>query len=302
MASTIRKLISNKLLYPPSWVADNLIFEGIVGSEAYGCNEKEAYSDRDVVGLVMPPKTFLFPHLNGHIYGFGHPQDQFNTYERQHIDFPEQGRKYDVVIHSIVKFVMLAMNNNPNILEYFFLPDRCIRARTEVYNHLRKNRELFLHKGCYERFRGYAYSQLGKLDREANKSSKKRQETIEKYGYDTKFAYHIVRLMMECEQLLLHHTIELDKERELYKAIRRGEWTLERLRNWFTEKEPFLEGLYKEGSTLPYEADKSKIKNVLIECIEMHYGSISDDLKIPDPEGRLLTDLEDLVYKYRKNT
>ena len=48
---------------------------------------------------------------------------------------------------------------------------------------MRENRRLFLHKGAWPKFKGYAYSQLHKL---AIKSPQgKRAELVAEHGYDT---------------------------------------------------------------------------------------------------------------------
>ena len=55
-------------------------------------------------------------------------------------------------------------------------------------------------------------------------------QLVAAHGYDTKFAYHVVRLIGEVEQILVEQDVDLQRDRELLKAIRRGEWTEERLR------------------------------------------------------------------------
>ena len=55
-------------------------------------------------------------------------------------------------------------------------------------------------------------------------------------GYSTKFAYHVVRLLLECEQILLEHDLNIEQNAEILKSIRRGEWREQKLRGWFNEK------------------------------------------------------------------
>lgn len=54
------------------------------------------------------------------------------------------------------------MENNPNIIDSLFTPISCIIHSTAVGNIVRENRKIFLHKGCWQRFKGYAYGQLHK--------------------------------------------------------------------------------------------------------------------------------------------
>jgi uncharacterized protein len=75
--------------------------------------------------------------------------------------------------------------------------------------------------------------------------------------------------------------IDLQRDNEQLKAIRRGEWTEERLRSWFAAKESHLEQLYAE-STLRATPDEGRIKALLRECLEEHYGSLEGCVVEPD--------------------
>ena len=302
MASVLRRLIKKDLIHPPPWLIDNLMFEGVIGSKAYGCNEP-GDADEDIVGMTIPPKGMVFPHLEGHIPGFGKNPPSFESYQQHHIFFPETQMQYDITVYGIVKLFQLCMDNNPNMLELLFLPKRCVYHSSLIYEHIRKHRSRFLHRGCYDKFRGYASSQLSKLDKPGDKRSERRQETVKKYGYDTKFAYHIVRLMLECEQLYTHQTIRLDKHREIYKAIRKGEWSKEKIREWFDEKERTMERLYlapPEEVALPKYPDADAIKQVLIECLEMHYTTLGNAIVRPDAAQLILNELQDIVHRYKE--
>jgi hypothetical protein len=60
------------------------------------------------------------------------------------------------------------MENNPNMVDALFLPRRCVLHSTPIYEHVRENRTMFLHKGSWHKFRGYAYSQLSKIRQQQN--------------------------------------------------------------------------------------------------------------------------------------
>ena len=91
----------------------------------------------------------------------------------------------------------------------------------------------------------------------------------------------MVRLISEVEQILLEGDIDLQRNNEQLKAIRRGEWTEERLRQWFAEKESQLERAYAE-STLRATPDEGRIKALLLTCLEEHYGSLEGCVVDPD--------------------
>lgn len=135
------------------------------------------------------------------------------------------------------------------------------------------------------------------VDNPPKENVKRRKDMLE-VGYSAKFAYHVVRLLLEAEQILSTSDLHLDRDAEVYKSIRRGEWTLEKLNDWASEKERSLETLYA-NSKLPNYPDEEKIKALLIECLEMHYGNLSDAIIEIDKHGRLLRELEELVNKHR---
>jgi hypothetical protein len=114
------------------------------------------------------------------------------------------------------------------------------------------------------------------LHSKVNQSGKlsKRVKTIKKYGYDVKFAYHIVRLLNEVEQILTEGDLDLQRNREQLKAIRRGDWSLEEIDEYFQKKELDLEGVYSKCTILPVSRPEEAVKKLLLECIEMHYGNI----------------------------
>ena len=80
MTSHIKRLVEHGLINPPRWLPSNVMFEAMTGSYAYGCNE-EGSSDIDLIGFAIPPKFVLFPHLTGHIHGFGAAPDNFEQYQ-----------------------------------------------------------------------------------------------------------------------------------------------------------------------------------------------------------------------------
>ena len=279
--STMQRLADQRLIKPPRWLPGNVQYETIMGSVAYGVSSDT--SDLDVYGWAIPLKEEIFPHLRGEIPGFGKSRPRFEVYQEHHIHDRDalagHGRMYDLTIFGIVKFFNLAMENNPNIIDSLFTPATCVLHCTKVGNLVRENRKLFLHKGAWPKFKGYAYSQLHKMA--VKTPHGKRAELVAEHGFDTKFGYHVVRLIGEVEQILMEGDIDLQRNNEPLKAIRRGEWTEERLRQWFAEKESHLELVYAE-STLRAVPDEDRIKALLLNCLEEHYGSLEGCVVNPD--------------------
>src|SRR4029453_6288169 len=81
---SLRKVLaSGAKLSPPGWMADNLCYETMMGSVAYGVSSDT--SDMDVYGICLPPKDMVFPHLAGEILGFGSQIKRFESWQQHHI-------------------------------------------------------------------------------------------------------------------------------------------------------------------------------------------------------------------------
>jgi predicted nucleotidyltransferase len=273
MASVVNKLNNKQLCNPPKWLPNSIHYEVMMGSNSYGVSSDN--SDIDVYGFCIPKKDVIFPHLRGEIFGFGTQLERFNQYQQHHINDKSNGKDYDLTIFNIVKYFDLAMANNPNIIDSLFVPDRCVLHITNVGTMVRENRHMFLHKGAYHKLKGYAYSQLHKAEIQNPKEGSKRYDSIQKFGWDVKFGYHVVRLLDECEQILNNHDLDLERNKEQLKAIRRGEITYKDISELFSIKEKELEKAY-HYSTLRNTPDEKGIKQLLINCLEEHYGNLSD--------------------------
>lgn len=263
--SIIKKLYNKKLLSPNYDFVTDSEYEVMMGSLAY--NVSNDTSDIDVHSFCIPSREIVFPHTIGYIKGFGKAPENFETYQKHHISYKD--KEYDIAVYSIVKLFSLAMDNNPNILDMLWVKDNCVLHITEIGKYVRKIRKHFLSKASYHRFRGYAHSQLRKLE------TSNRTELIEKYGYDVKHAYHILRNMWECKQILETGDMDITLHSEVLKSIRRGEWSLEKIKDSFHREEQALDELYGK-STLQYSADETLIKQFLINCLEMKFGSLSE--------------------------
>ncbi len=288
MPSTVLQLTQRGLIRPPTWLPDNIRFEGIQGSNAYGVAEDE--SDFDIIGFCIPPKDMVFLHLAGYIEGFGRQKKRFICYQKHHVLDRDarggKGRQYDIVIYNIVHYFHLCMENNPNMIASLFLPVQCVTHNSIVGNMVREKRHLFLHKGCWHRFKGYTYSQLAKMTTKSPKAGSRRADTVKEYGYDVKFAYHLVRLLYEVEQILTTGDLDLRRNAEELKSIRRGEWSIEKVREFFAAKEKALEKVYEECTILPWSPRENEIKQLLLDCLEEHYGTL---------EGCVVTDMSPVL-------
>ena len=120
--------------------SNKVIFESIVGSQAYGT--ALPHSDEDIKGIYVVPESM---HLT------------LDPLPSQVSD-----DKGDTVYYSIARFLELALTANPNIIELLFMPEECIRKRSPGYDLLEQHRSIFITKQAYESHVGYAHAQIKK--------------------------------------------------------------------------------------------------------------------------------------------
>jgi uncharacterized protein len=127
----------------------------------------------------------------------------------------------------------------------------------------------------------------------------KRFESRKQHNADLKFLYHVVRLLGECEDILLNGEIDLRKNNEQLKAIRRGEVSQEHIKKWAADKELQLEKLFNE-STLQQDPPMGKIRTLLMSCLEEHYGSVDNCIVDPDWAQIALKEVDEVIARYRR--
>lgn len=253
--------VANELVTEPTWIRGTIHYETIMGSRAYGVANDQ--SDYDIYGWCLPPKGVLFPWLDGYIPGLDKQIPEFGQ-----VRFSNE--QYDINIYSLLKYMRLVADNNPNMLDSLFTPEHCVLYISKLGKMLRDKRHVFLSKAAYHSFRGYAHSQLHKVDKP--KDSKE----FEIYGYDVDSAYHTVRLMLECEQILAEGDLTLDKNSQVLRDVREGLWSLVDFKTFVEKKMDVLKYLC-EISTLPERPDEKQIKQLFLDIIEEHYGKVLND-------------------------
>jgi predicted nucleotidyltransferase len=290
MSQLLTNLVKKKLITPPKWLPSNTMYLCLMGSKAYGVQEDD--SDDDLYGFCIPPKNFIFKPMNQYIHGFDTP-DSFDQWQQHGIIDASARKEYDFSVYNITKYFRLVMDNNPNCIDSLFVSRNCVIHSTPISEKIRDNRNMFLHKGAWARFKGYSYSQLHKMNIKQHDPESKRGQDQLKYGYSTKFAYHIVRLLNEVEQILTEGTLDLQRNNDQLKSIRRGEWTKEAILEYFKDKENDLEKVYS-NSQLPYGPDVDRIRALLFECIEMHYD-LSETIVIDTKAESKLLRIQDII-------
>lgn len=286
----IENLEKRKLISPPKWLHHSLAYLVVGGSTAYGTNLGN--SDQDTLGWCIPPKEDVF-QIN-EIPGFGKQKKRFEQYLQHGIADKDRGKSYDITVFNIVKFFNLAMENNPGIIELLYVDQDCVLVCTEIGQLVRDNRSLFLTRNTYNRCRGYSFSQLHKMS--SQDRTGKRKELYEVHGFDVKFGMNVVRLLLQCEQILTTGDLNLRRDSDYLKAIRRGDVPESDIISFFNSKEKELEKLYHE-SKLPWGPDEAKIKDLLLKCLESHYGSLDKCVERVDKYEVAISNIKEILEK-----
>lgn len=298
------------------------ILRAIHGSFLYGTNVEG--SDKDYKGVAVAPMNIYL--------GVTKFFEQAEKYENK-------GADCDETIYDVRKYIKLASDNNPTVLEVLFVPDDCITDITEEGKYLMENASHFLSKKSYHTHSGFAFGQVKKMnthrrwalnpiDKKPERSefnlgtqkiknddigaiewleatgqkisgpiielvnkekaykralddytnyqnwkenrNKERFANEEKFGYDLKFAVHVIRLHMQCREILAKATCtprRPKEEREILLAIRKGGFSYEQFTEMADNLSKECESLYST-STLRHGVDQDKIDEICMNIIE----------------------------------
>ena len=93
-----------------------------------------------------------------------------------------------------------------------------------------------------------------------------------KFGFDSKHAMHLIRLLRVCEEVLTTGEVKVKRPdaAELLE-IRNGAWSYEQLIEWSTVQDKKIQELYDTTDVLPYEPNKKAINKLCMEMMEEYH-------------------------------
>lgn len=117
-----------------------VLFRCIAGSRAYGTHHPD--SDRDIRGIyAVPGKAYL---------SLEQPVSQVSD------------QKGDIVYYALRRFLELAADANPNIIELLFMPKDCVLHQSPLFQPILAARDMFITQKAYQSHVGYASAQIKK--------------------------------------------------------------------------------------------------------------------------------------------
>jgi len=231
------------------------IILGYRGSIAHGMyvpqTDPNSIDDKDVMSICVPPLEYYFG------------LKQYGSRGTKEIKKDE----WDIVIYEVKKFISLLEKGNPNVLCMLWLRPEHYISLTDEGKYLIDQRDVFVSKKAYKAFAGYAYGQLHRMEHHNYKGymGEKRKAIVDKFGYDTKNAAHLVRLLRMGIEFLndgILNVLRHDSTQLL--DIKRGEWSLGQVKREADRLFKRIDEAY-DRSTLPIEPDRERVNNICID-------------------------------------
>lgn len=238
------------------------------GSVAHGMYEPptnpDSIDDKDTMAICVPPLD--------HYYGLR----EFGSRGTKEIKRGE----WDIVIYEARKALRMLAQGNPNILSLLWLPENGYIEKTSAGEILLANREIFVGRHTYQSFVGYAKGQFHKMTHGSTQGymGEKRKEIVARYGYDTKNAAHLIRLLRMGIEFLNEGTLRVDRgglDATELLDIKHGKWTLEQVQAEAARLFQRAEEAY-DRSTLPAGPDRDAVNDLCVAIVaeQIHEPSL----------------------------
>lgn len=233
----------------PSRVEQTTILRAAVGSTMLGLTTST--SDRDEMGVCIEDIE--------HVAGFS----EFKPYVEEAFN----GAPLDLTIYGLRQFLSLCLKGNPNVLSMLFIkPEHCT-VRTAYGAMVQDLAPAFWSRRAASAFYYYLRAQRLRLNGEAGQKGVSRPELVEAYGFDTKYAMHMLRLgyqgleFMETRQMTLPlHPVQ----RVFLMDVRLGKIPLDECNALCKHMESELEN-HKDNSDAPEEGNREVVEQFLVE-------------------------------------
>jgi uncharacterized protein len=171
-----RYIIEQETKIIQDWIPRCSVYEVIAGSRSQGLSGDN--SDFDIRGVFIPPFSHIVsPFLEMEQVSIDPKRFQLWTKNRP-------GVSVEGSLWSIFKFVSLAVDGSPQVLEVLFVDSRYVLRCHPVFEEFLSQRDLFLSESLRDNFLGYAKKTLRKIRRHKQwiTNPLKEQPTRESFG------------------------------------------------------------------------------------------------------------------------
>lgn len=178
-------------------------------------------------------------------------------------------------MYSLRKWMRLALDGNPTVLLPLFVPDDELVRIDGLGRELRASADRVLSRRVGHRFLGFLCAQRDSLLGRRGGRHTNRPELVEEHGFDTKFAYHMVRLGVQGVELMEtgRLTLPMPEPRATWlRELRRGEHSRDEALEAAAELEDRLTRLLCTGD-LPEEPQREWADTWLVEAYRRHWAA-----------------------------
>ncbi len=243
-------------------LSDWAILHSYRGSIAHGMyvppSDPTSIDDKDTMAICVPPKEYYTGLKNFGSRGTKEIKDGI----------------WDIVVYEARKALRLLAKGNPNMLAILWTSKKHHIKVSAAGQMLLDNRELFVGRHVYHHFTGYAHGQLHRMTHHSYNGhmGAKRKELVERFGYDTKNAAHLIRLLRMGIEFLKDGCLYVErKDVQELLAIKRGEWSLDKVKKEAERLFANSEEMFMK-SDLPKETDRDAISKLCAEIVEMAWN------------------------------
>jgi predicted nucleotidyltransferase len=240
--------------------SDSVIMTFIGGSQLHGA-KLEGTDDTDWYGIfIEPPEKII-----------GIDSYEHFVYSTSTDRYKNNADDLDVTLYSLRKWAGLACKGNPSVLHFLFAHPQTWHNQwltSRAWETITSNASKFIAKSHLGAFFGYANAQLQRLYNGRGPKNVSRPFLEDQYGYDTKYAMHIIRLLDEARELMEEGKITLPRPNaEFLKSIRRGEiklYEIEKLADDLQQKAKEAEA----KSQLPANPDRKEVSKLVAKVYQ----------------------------------
>lgn len=238
----------------------NVILLVEAGSKMLGLADED--SDKDLMGIFIEDQKGLV--------GFS-PTDTVvwrSAEERTgKSDAKSEAGDIDLTLYGLRKYLKLVLAGNPTLVNLLLAPDPSIVKRTEAGSQLQNLRKNILSRQLSKAFLGYLTAQRLRLMGSAGQKRTNRTELEGKYGFDTKYAMHMLRLGIQGKLLMENGDLRLPLDSDwigFLQTVKKGLVSYDKCIAYAQQYENTI-NKYMEVSPLPVRPDYLTVENWMLD-------------------------------------
>ena len=249
-------------------VSRSTILLGVVGSTLHGLAVNDGLEDRDELGVCVEDmdETISFDPWKGtYVYRTAEERQKAETGVSSRTHAPRSyAGDLDLVVHSLRKYLSLALKGNPTILNLLFVPESQLQTCDALGSQLRELTPKIVSRRASEAFLAYMRNQYHRLTGDRGQKDVNRPDLVEKYGFDTKYAMHVLRLGIQGQEIVSTGRLTFpvpEPHRSFLIGVRTGQFSFQDVLQAAEMSMRTLEMLVKEEKYLPAEPDYAAVES-----------------------------------------